>query len=206
MELPHPAQILTPIPVGIVGQPDLREQFNHFLEANGQMVLVQRLNLKIHCTQCWNAEYGEGDPQCPYCLGRGYLSILERHVSRKMSSLNEHRQQILTQSAPGVELVDEVFWYFEYDVNIAEEDIVFEVSWQDAAMTEPQKLLTSYRVEYAFPFRAEHGRLIYWRGACSARPVDRDIVGDHLRRIAPQVMQIADDGVLRYAATYRSSQ
>jgi hypothetical protein len=167
------------------------------------MVLVQRLNLQIHC-QCWNEIEGEGEPNCDYCLGRGYLSVFERHRSRRMSSDNEHKQQVLMQSTVGGELQDMVFWYFEYQVNPAAEDIVYEVTWADNAMTLPQRLLTAYRVNYADPFRASGGRIEYWRCACEARPILRDEFGETLRRLASNIDTATSDGVIRYGSSYRS--
>ena len=181
-----------------VGGVNIRESFNRFIEDYGQMVLVQRLNLSVHCQVCWNEKLGEGDPTCPYCLGRGYLSVLERHLGRKVSSVSEHRSQLMVQSGTGAELVDEVFWFFEYGVNPQAADVVYEVTWFDDAMTIPNRLLSAYEVTYPFPFRGAGGRLEFWRASTKSKPIDRGVVGDHLRRVSSQVMQIPEDGVLRY--------
>jgi hypothetical protein len=204
LELPVPNQLVQPQSLQSQGGLDIRLQINNFLEQYGQMVLVQRMNLNIHCPWCWNEENGEGDPQCPYCLGRGFLSVLERHVSRKMSSLNEHRQQIMVQSAPGPEIVDEVFWYFEYDTNPQEEDMIYEVSWSDPGLTLPFKILTSYRINYSFPYRGNGGEIEYWRTACTGRPINNELIGQYLRRITPQILQVPEDGLIRYVASHRS--
>jgi hypothetical protein len=176
---------------------DIRSSFNNFIEPYGQMVIVQRLNLSVHCSHCWNEKEGEGDPQCAYCLGRGYQSVLERHISRRVSSLSEHRTQLLEQSSPGDELVDEVFWFFEYNVNPSVKDMVYEVSWTNGQKTVVDHLLDAYEVTYAFPFRAAGGRIEFWRISAKTKPIDRGLVGQHLRRLASSTLLIPADGVLR---------
>ena len=178
---------------------DLRTEFNSFMKNYGQMVLLQRMNLKIHCPYCWNDKLGEGDPQCGYCLGRGYLSVLERHPSRKVSSLNEHRLQLLEQSATGPELIDEVFWYFEWNVNPQAEDMVYEVTWEDAAQTRPKQTIESDRITYSFGFRGIGGRIEYWRASTRSRPIDQAITSNNLRRISSRTLNIPEDGIVRYA-------
>jgi hypothetical protein len=183
---------------------DTRAAFDAILEADGIYVLVQRMNLKIHCTQCWNEVLGEGDLDCPYCLGRGYLSILERHLARRQSSDNAHKQQLLVQGPIGGEIVDAIFWYFSWATNISVEDMVYEVTWADQAFTTPQRLLTAYRVNYSDPFRGSGGRIQYWRAAGMSRPIDRTTVGDHIRRIGTGNFGIPNDGIVRYTSMYRS--
>jgi hypothetical protein len=201
--LPRETQVITPqMPLSTQGGGvDLREQFEGFIEQYGQMVILQRLNMNIHCQYCWNEIYGEADPQCPHCLGRGYASQLERHVSRRMSSLNAHRQQLLTQSAPGPELIDELFWWFEWDVNPQLEDMVYEVTWIDGSYRLVDKLVTAYRVNYAVPMRGAGGRIEFWRVAASARPIDHTIVGHNLRRLSSIAMYTGADGIVRYGAS-----
>jgi hypothetical protein len=160
---------------------DLRSAFNDFLEPYSQNVILQRVNLSSHCSHCWNETMSEGNPRCAYCLGRGYSSTFETVKSRRMSALNEHREQLETQSAPGPEIVDEVFWFFEWGVNPQAEDIVYEVSWLDDAQVVPDQLLFAWRSTYSTPFRGSGGRIEFWRMSAKSRPIDRDMIGSHLR-------------------------
>lgn len=178
---------------------DLRTEFNGFMTNYGQMVLLQRMNMKIHCPNCWNEKLGEADPQCPECMGRGFLSVIERHVSRKVSSLNEHRLQLLEQSAPGPELIDEIFWYFEWNVNPQIEDTVYEVTWDDPAQTRVRELIEMDRVTYTFPFRGIGARIEYWRVSARSRPINQEIISQNLRRVSSMSLQIPEDGIIRYA-------
>lgn len=183
---------------------NVKASFDAFIEQYSQMVILQRLDLSIHCSHCWKPEYGEGDPQCPYCLGRGYASVFERHQARRVSSLNEHRTQLAVQSAPGVELVDEIFWFFESTVNPQEEDAVYEVSWKDATMTLPDHLIAAYWITYADPMRAGGGAIAFWRASAMSKPIDRSIIGQHLRQLVPSQMTVPIDGVIRYSTLYPS--
>jgi hypothetical protein len=200
--LPGPTQLVPQQGAGVQAGLDIRTDFNDFLATYGQMVLVQRLSQDIHCWHCWIEIEESGDPQCPYCLGRGRLSIYERHLSRRASSLNEHRQQLETISSEGPQVVDEVFWYFEHNVNPYVQDMVYEVTWKDAALTEVERILTAYEMTYCVPNRAASGRVEYWRSSGRARPIDRTILSAHLSLIAAESLQIPEDGILRYVASY----
>ena len=184
------------------GAADIRSTFSSFLATYSQQVVLQRINLNIHCTHCWSEVSGEGDPLCIWCLGRGYESVFEIHRSRRMSSLNEHRQQLTVQSSPGTELVDEVFWFFDWDVNPQEEDMVYEVSWLDAAQTVVDKLLMPYQVTYSVPFRGVDARVEFWRASGLGRPIDRSIVGRNLQAaLARELKQDLQQAIIGPAPT-----
>jgi hypothetical protein len=196
--LARQTQILGPVPIAAESTGlDIRTSFNNFIEPYGQMIVLQRLNLDLHCSQCWDEKLGEGDPQCPHCLGQGYQSSIERHISRKVSSLSEHRTQLLTQSSPGDEIVDELFWFFEWNVNPQAEDMLYEVSWTDPSKLLVDHLITAYKLTYAFPFRASGGRIEFWRTSAKSKTIDRTLIGEHLRRIASRSMTIPVDGQIK---------
>lgn len=178
--------------------PDLRISVADFLGKYGQMLLVQRMNMKIHCMFCWHDKLGEPDPQCPYCLGRGYLSIFERHISRKTSALNAHRLQLLAETPTGPQAVDELYWYFEYNANPQIEDMIYEVSWADPQQLVIKNLLYSYRINYSYSYRGNAGRIEYWRTSTRSRPVDEVIKERNLRVVTNISLQIPDDGIIRY--------
>ena len=203
--LPGQPQSLIPQQAGVIQTGlNIRESFNNFIEPFGQMVILQKLNLHLHCANCWDEKLGEGDPQCPYCLGRGYQSVYERHISRRVSSLSEHRTQLMEQSSPGDEIVDEIFWFFEWNANPQEADYIYEVTWNDATKTLVDGLYAAYQITYAFPFRAAGGRIEFWRTSAKTKPIDRDLTGQHLRRLASQTMAVPVDGILRYGLNQRN--
>jgi len=169
---------------------DIREDFGDFLTAYSQWIVLQRLNLHVHCTHCWDEVNGEGDPQCMWCLGRGYESVLEIHQSRRMDELGKRSLQLEEHSAPGPEVVNKVFWFFTYDVNIQEEDGIYEVTWADPDQTIVDHLLAAYLITYADPFRAVNGRIEFWRASGVGRPIDNAIVGMHLRALLAQQLNM----------------
>jgi len=50
---------------------DLTEEFNSMIEEDHDIILI-RHNTNIHC-QCWRKETGTPDPECPNCLGGGFV-------------------------------------------------------------------------------------------------------------------------------------
>lgn len=159
---------------------DLRKEFSELIKDYGHDILLQRSDKKMRC-RCWNAKYLEASSDCPYCLGAGYVSRIERHtVMRKNATQVVSRPNLLQQTEVGKMWVDAIHYYLSYYTNPQAGDYIYEVGW---AGDKPSAVLHCYRINDVYAYRGDRGRIEYWGVAVKSEPSQMPVATPVVRKI-----------------------
>jgi hypothetical protein len=109
------------------------------------------------------------DHFCPYCWGEGYLFDEEWVVYYKMQiASNEGFMRKDRPFKGGIVNTPYVFFYVEYNVNPTRFDKIIEMERDlDGNLVVPYKREAIYTIATAEDFRADNGRVEYWRLAAT---------------------------------------
>lgn len=164
---------------------DLRKELDKTIEEYGHFILLQRASSKLKC-RCWNELRKEGDRSCPYCLGRGWVSRIERHKVRFNSAVSTMTRPMLTTLSPvGESWVDAKEFYFRYNVDVKAGDFIYEVGWSKNNPLKPTHLIRAYVVNDMYEYRGDNGRIEY-KGANVRRETSAmDIRNIVIRSLGP---------------------
>lgn len=140
---------------------NLREELDALLDEYGHYVLLQRSSRRLRC-RCWHEVRREGDPNCPYCLGRGRVSRIERHKVRYSSGLSTIQRPMATTLSPvGPSWVDGKLFYFKHNVEVQTGDFIYEVGWSAKNKKKPTHLISAYLINDVYEYRGDNGRIEY---------------------------------------------
>lgn len=176
---------------------DLRKEVAEILDETGHYVLLQRTSRKLRCI-CWDEKMQESsidaykkamgikDTQlksCPKCLGAGWLSRIERVLTRRqlaadMISLTSRLQTLEI----GQTTFDNKLFYFEHDVNPRGGDYIFEVGWKG---NRPTHLINSYRIQVSNELREHKGRIELWQAITKQDNIGTGIQGFTIKKLGP---------------------
>jgi len=145
---------------------DLRQEMKEFLHgsageiAKGRTGLLRRMRTdsngdKIKCP-CRDTVTDEPDQDyyCRTCNGVGYLW--------------DERELVYYKDDGSLEIEDETFFYTEYFVEPSKDDYIVELIRDvNGNVTSQSKREALYKIIEAEPFRADNGRIEYWR--CRAK-------------------------------------
>ena len=141
---------------------DLRSKVKKLLDNGSHYVLLQRNSKTIHC-YCWNEIAQESNPNCPSCMGTGWVSVIERHRTRYDSAIQiEAKPNLSILGGAGRSWIDALTMYFEHFVYPGIDDFVYEVEWDVHNSKKPVKLLRAYRVNDVFTQRGKDGRIEFY--------------------------------------------
>jgi hypothetical protein len=123
-------------------------------------------NKKIPCP-CTDKFGSEPDKNtwCPICFGEGWYwdetYIQFYRVLQGAETENSLRDDLIT---PGLINVPVVVFYTRYDVLITEEDKIVEIKLDlEGDPIEPVKRKGIYRINAAWDYRSDNGKLEYWK-------------------------------------------
>lgn len=175
---------------------DLRKEINDIIEETGHYVLLQRTSRKLRCL-CWDEKYQEsafqlyvertGDKRkldgCPKCLGKGWVSRIERHKVRRQTASNIiSLPGKIKQTTIGELVTDTRTFFMKYNVVPRKGDILMEVGWKG---TTPTHLIQAFEISHADDLREKNGRVEFYQVSTKEISVDTKIRGFTIRKIGP---------------------
>ncbi len=159
---------------------DLRKEIKKILTENGWPVLLQRTHRQMRC-RCFNSVTQEADSKCPYCLGKGWVSTIERHLTRSDGATQIVSNPNLQETTPqGKVWITALNFYFMYNVAPKVGDMIYEVGWMGL---KPTNLIAVYEINNILPHRGDRGRIEYYEAATKAVTLDKDFLHFSIRRI-----------------------
>lgn len=158
---------------GIAGI-DLRAEIDALLEEFGFYVLLVRTNQKVHCS-CWDHIYHSAKPDCPYCAGTGFVTVIEKH-----KTMQSRHGGTLKMESDNIFVDDRVSFYFRYNVAPVTNDIVYVVGWVGET---PSGVISAYTIDSSLSYRGDNGRIEYYECVCENHPVNVSIRSVNMRRL-----------------------
>lgn len=159
-------------------EPDMREEFRRTIEgyypeiAKGQPALLRIMRLdaddKTIACSCVDSITREPDKDrfCPVCMGSGKIWD-ETEVSlykTNIDSAGSPAALLDQQTSAGLLNIPLVVFYIKYSEAITKEDCVVLVRLDNAGdMVVPTRRTAIYRINQAWDYRADNGKLEYWK-------------------------------------------
>lgn len=164
-------------PYGSAGtEPDMRQEFINTMTgkypevAKSQPALIRRMrrtNGNLIACGCVDTITKEPDKDrfCPICYGEGYLwdeeDALIYRVLEDSDTDNALRDQL---QAPGLINIPIIVFYIRYDSNITNADKIVRLVLDDEGdVVLPIQRYGIYRINASHDFRADNGKLEYWK-------------------------------------------
>jgi hypothetical protein len=164
---------------------DLRKEFEELINQYGHYVLLQRTSRHIRC-RCFDEVRQEGDASCRVCLGKGWISRIERHKVRYDSATQIVSRPNLNQIGPiGHSWVDARVFYFKHDVHLQVGDIIYEVGWDKKNPQKPTHLIRAFAINDVYAYRGDNGRIEYQVASVRAETVNTKIRNIVIRSLGP---------------------
>lgn len=158
-------------------EPDMRQEMINTLDgflpeiAKSQTGIIRRVrrdadNSPLEC-QCRDRITSEPDRDkyCPVCFGIGYyfdeefVEFYKVLFDKTFTSLRRHHM-----IEPGLVDASTVAFYMKYDVDLNKEDRVLEIQLDiEGNVISPVTCVAVYKIDKAWPFRADNGRVEYWK-------------------------------------------
>ena len=161
---------------------DLRNEIHDIIEETGHYVLLQRTSRKIRCV-CWDEKYQEAKNDCPRCLGKGWVSRIERHkVRRQNASQIISLPDLLKQMPVGVVGADAKVFFFRHDTHPKKGDIIMEVGWRG---NQPTHLIEVFEITSVDDLREQRGRIEFYQVVAKEKTLDTNIREITVRRMGP---------------------
>lgn len=179
---------------------DLRQEFDRIIEQYGHYVLMQRTSRRIRCV-CWDEKVQESSVDiyvqrtkykgkkldtCPRCLGKGWISRIERHKVRRDNASqiialpNLKKQMNLGQIAQ-----DTRVFFMKWDTVPKKGDMIYEVGWDTLNPKKPTNLIQAFEIQTAEDMRAEGGRTEFYQVTTKEINIDTTIRGIVIRKLGP---------------------
>lgn len=169
---------------------DIREEFNQIIEKYGFYCLMQRTSRQIRCV-CWNEKEQEssveqymrathyvGTPlkSCPRCLGKGWISRMERHKVRRENAVQAITLPFLKkQMTAGQVASDSQIYYMRWDTVPKKGDVIYEVGWDFRRPKKPTHLIQAFEISQPYDYREVNGRVGYYSVATKEVNFDTDV-------------------------------
>lgn len=176
---------------------DLRQEIRELLEESGHYVLLQRTSRKLRCV-CWDEKMQESSierymqsmrlattphKECPKCLGSGWVSRIERVLTRRQLASDIISLTSRIQSLEiGKQTFDNKLFFFEHNVNPRDGDYILEVGWDGI---KPTHLINSYRIQVSNDLREKQGRIEFWQVITKEDNIGTGIKGFGVKNIGP---------------------
>lgn len=161
---------------------NLRQEIEKMIEETGHYVLLQRTSRKIRCS-CWNEKNQEADPNCVYCLGKGWVSRIERHKVRRQTAVNVISLPNNIQQTPIGQLsTDTRLFFFKHDTMPKKGDIIMEVGWKGQR---PTHLIAAHEISHADDMREQRGRIEFFQVTTKEKSIATPIRAFEVRRMGP---------------------
>ncbi len=151
---------------------DLRKEINNIIEEKGHYVLLQRTSGKLRCV-CWNERYQEASSDCPRCLGKGFVSRIERHKVRRQLATNIISLPGKKKQTPMGQIIQDTrTFFFKHNVHPKKGDIIMEVGWNGQR---PTHLIQAFEITNADDKREDGGRTEFYLVTTKERNISTPI-------------------------------
>ena len=166
-------------------EPDMRQEIINTLDgkypevAKGKTALLRKFRLdsngnKTLCS-CIDAVTGEPDKDffCPISAGERWLwdetKIKVYKVVTGIDSALAARDSLVS---PGLLNIPIVVFYMRYDSGVTQDDKIVEIALDSAGTaSSPLRRTAIYRIQTLIEYRADRGRIEYYKAACSKENV-----------------------------------
>lgn len=164
---------------------DLRKEFTELIDDYGHYILLQRTSRKIRC-RCYDEIRQEGDHDCKLCLGKGWLSKIERHKTRYDAAIQVVSRPNLNILGPtGHSWVDAKVFFFKHDTSLQVGDMIYEVGWDKRNPQKPTHLIRTYAINDTYEYRADNGRIEYRIASVKSETISTKIRNIVIRSLGP---------------------
>ncbi|MNQ37648.1 hypothetical protein D3C85_511990 [compost metagenome] len=164
---------------------DLRKEMDGILKEFGHYILLQRTSRKIRC-RCWKEITQEADSRCTRCMGKGYISRIERHQTRYDSAIQIVSRPSLNQlMESGRNWVDARVFYFRHDTHPQVGDYIYEVGWAENDSQRPTHLISTYAINDVYAYRGDNGRIEYYIASVKSETTEKAARNVVIRSLGP---------------------
>lgn len=158
-------------------EPGMREELIRTLDggfpeiAKGYTIVLRIMNKDendnlIPCS-CVDYVSGEADKDrfCPFCFGEGFLWTETYAKAYKVQEASDNTNALLNVLTPvGQSNIPLISFYLKYDSNITISDKIIEIALSsDGSVITPVTRTNVYKIEAPWSYRADNGRLEYWK-------------------------------------------
>jgi hypothetical protein len=172
---------------------DLRDKVNNLLNEYGNYCLLIRNGNTIRCS-CWDDKTEEADGECEHCFGQGYLSVIEKHISRNtIASIPETLARASKQQDYERVASQSRVYYFKYKVKPRIGDLVVNCDFDKHGLPilDHSQVLEINAVD---SLRGDRGRIEFVKAYCSMQPLNTRIKVSNIRKVGINV--VFDGGVI----------
>lgn len=161
-----------------IGGINLRNELDALLNEFGFSVLLRRSNKNLRCS-CWSHITDSADKDCLYCMGSGYVSAVEKHIT-----MQKRGKASLDMTNASIIIDDHISFYFRYKVHPVVNDTIYLVGWSG---DHPTNVISSYEIDRAEAFRGDYGRIEFYKCTCINEPVNINDITVSIRRNASNI-------------------
>jgi len=159
------------------GEPNMRQELINFFDGNfpeiakAQNGLLRRMNrdsngnlIPCNCVDIVTKE-PDKDRFCPVCFSEGYVWSEENlQIYRKLESTSTGNALKDSLREPGLINIPLIVFYIRYDADITRDDKIVRLILSEAGSpVEPYQRQGIYRINSAWDFRSDNGKLEYWK-------------------------------------------
>jgi len=152
---------------------DFREEVPDMINSFGFHLLIQRSSSIFPCSCAYGRKeqlYNNADKFCRLCNNSGKVIKLDKQKTLKC----EHDPKVFDFTALGIDNSQINDFYFDYFVPVQEDDLIYEVGWEDIVVSKrpvktdqiPVTLHNIYRVKNPIYTRGSGGRVDYLLVLC----------------------------------------
>jgi hypothetical protein len=139
---------------------DLRKDLAKLFDTVSYPIIYVRRDLRFRC-ECYSERSGESRADCPRCFGTSYHVTIEKHRTRRHPNAVPLSLSGVNQLAPAGMLLPKAYiYYFEYQVNAQDSDLILEVEWDD--QENPVSIKEKQMISLSEPKTGFEGRVEFY--------------------------------------------
>lgn len=143
---------------------DLRKEFCELQNKFSFNILYIRASKFIKCV-CYDDLYKTGDPDCPFCFGRGKLNLVQKIKAIKGATSYEQLGNTPTQI--GIVSKDNEIFYLDNKVVPNANDFIIVTKYN--SLGEPVEAKSVFEIQTSIPVNGDHGRVELYCAVCKLR-------------------------------------
>lgn len=135
---------------------DMRRNADGLVQEFGIDVLYVR-NCKFVKCRCFSDLDKTGNPDCPYCMGSGFFSSIEKVQAIESSNRAYVSENSIAQLPIGVTNQKNEIYYIKHDVTPKERDYLLKVTWDKHG--KPVDIVKVLEIVNVYEMRGDSGRV-----------------------------------------------
>lgn len=163
---------------------DVRKLFSGF----GSVLLI-RNGITSRCI-CSNPYTGSYNTKCRYCVGTGWIPVIERHQAYSYTtSVPETLPRLIRTISTSNITIDSRVFFFRPHVRPAEGDYIVQTTFNsngEVVMGD----MKFFKVNFSDAKTDEHGDVVIYKASCEKNPIDSDIRAFHLYRTRDSIIYL----------------